>query len=159
MPAETINLGIADTAADQQADFFERLVMPFEPKKLVVYIGSNDIPAFPVSDNVASETADKVIAYLKKVSDTAGNIPIFYLSILEAPCKKNVLSAVREANRIIADYCSKTRHIVFVDINEPLRKSNGEVDKSYYLPDMLHLREPAYELFADLLRPMLTGEH
>src|SRR6185436_19741697 len=70
-------------------------------------------------------------------------------------------SAVRIAARIrlfidkVTKALPETR-VVFVDVNPVLANADGSARTEVFMNDRLHLRPPAYEEFAKILKPVLT---
>jgi len=59
-------------------------------------------------------------------------------------------------NRRIEMYAASHPRVEYVDVNPVLFDANGKPRFDLYMGDELHLRPPAYEGFAKILKPVLT---
>ncbi|HMV46373.1 MAG TPA: GDSL-type esterase/lipase family protein [Blastocatellia bacterium] len=131
--------------------YMDKVVLPYEPKIIVYYCGSNDINAdIPPETIFASfrEFADRVHAKLPKTK-------IFYVSINKAPQKMERWDWVDDANRRIKEFCEKQATLGFIDVNPALFDKDGKPRMELYLPDKLHFQEPAYAEFTRIIKPVI----
>jgi len=66
-------------------------------------------------------------------------------------------AAVREANALLADIAAKRRRVTFLDISERCRSDDGSINAELYKPDLLHLSEAGYRVWADALQEPLKA--
>jgi lysophospholipase L1-like esterase len=129
----------------------DKIVVPYEPKIVVYYCGSNDINA-GVS---ATAISDRVKEFFEQVIDRLPETQIFYVSINRAPQKRERWNVVDSANAMIKEYCSKAGNFGFIDVNPLLFDKENNPRYELYREDRLHLDDRAYEEFAAIIKPML----
>ena len=56
----------------------------------------------------------------------------------------------------VEQYAAKNPQVLFVDVNPALFDAAGTSRTDLFMNDQLHLRPPAYEAFAGILKPVLT---
>ncbi len=132
--------------------YMDRVVLPYEPRVIVYYCGSNDINA--------GRTADEIFTgfrlFTERVQAKLPHTRIIYVSINRAPQKKDKWSVVNAANELAREYCAKNTKqdaLSYVDVNPALFDQSGQPRLELYQPDKLHFKEPAYEAFATILKP------
>jgi lysophospholipase L1-like esterase len=118
---------------------------------VVYYCGSNDVDA--------GEPADAIVArirrFVDRVLEASPTTRLVFVSVNRAPEKRDRWDVVDAVNRQIAAYGQETGRLIYVDVNPTLVDARGEPRLDLFMPDQLHLRPPAYEAFARILKPVL----
>ena len=129
----------------------EKIVLPYEPRIIVYYCGSNDINA---SQNAVA-IAERFFEFCRRVHERLPATRIFYVSINRAPQKKTRWDVVDSTNAIVRKYCSATDRLAFIDVNPVLFDKSNNPRLELYQRDELHLTEQAYEGFAAIIKPVI----
>jgi lysophospholipase L1-like esterase len=130
----------------------DRTVLPLKPKVVVYYCGSNDVDA----GDSAVGIFGRIKQFVERVSMALPATRIVFVSINRAPEKRDRWDVVDAVNRRVEAYATETRRLQYVDVNPVLFNGDGSPRIDLYMPDELHLRPPAYEGFARILKPILT---
>ena len=154
-PLASVNIGIGGTRIFDHITYFPRLVRPFNPRALVIYAGSNDINGVPGVSKSGEQTAALALEYLRLVRTHFPSLPLFYVSIIEAPCKTALFGEIRAANRLIAAFMRAQPNMHFIDCSAALLNPAGAPDRSLYQQDMLHLLPAGYARWAACIRASL----
>lgn len=151
-PRNAVNLGIG---GDRTQHVLWRLdngnIAGIEPKLAVLMIGTNN------SGSDSSEAiAEGVKAIVEKLKTSLPKTKILILAIFprgatpDTPGRK-----VNEgANAIIAKLADGDR-VEFLDIGPKFLEADGTLSKEI-MPDLLHLNEKSYGIWADAIEPQLT---
>jgi len=146
-----VQRGIGGCTLEQVAGFARRLAAPFKPATVVLYAGENDL--------AGKSTPPKVLdAFKRTISELRAVAPqarIIFLSIKPSPKRATKHDAFTEANQLIAAACPAQR-VDFVDINPALHDAAGEIDKTLFVRDLIHLNPQGYAKLAVVLRPLLA---
>ena len=129
----------------------DRLVLPYEPRIIVYYCGSNDINGGETPESIFGryrEFSEKVAARLPETK-------IYFVSIIRAPQKENRWPAVDTANRLVREYSSKTKKREFIDVNPALFGPDGKARRELYVSDGLHLTDQGYVEMTKVIKPVL----
>jgi lysophospholipase L1-like esterase len=132
--------------------FMDKVVLPYEPKVIVYYCGSNDVNADITAETISANFKE----FTKRVHARLPQTKIFYVSINRAPQKMDRWDWVDDANRRIKEFCEKDKKLGFIDVNPALFDREGKPRLELYLPDKLHFLEPAYDEFTALIKPVLS---
>ena len=62
---------------------------------------------------------------------------------------------MQEANRLIAADCEKDETLEFVDVWPAMLGEDGQPRKDIFRDDGLHMNDAGYELWVELLRPIV----
>ena len=152
-PLPIVNLAFDGSQTADMLRMLDPQVLPRRPKVIVYYCGSNDVDA--------GEPADAIVRRIRQFVDGAvKSIPgvrVIFVSINRAPEKRDRWDIVDAVNRQVAEYAAAMAGAQYVDVNPVLFNSDGEPRFELYVADQLHLRPAAYEEFARVLKPILTG--
>lgn len=130
----------------------DKIVLPYEPKLIVYYCGSNDINA----NHNAQAIADRFRQFVTRVRVRLPQTRILYVSINRAPQKQDKWAVVDATNTLIKGYCESDKRLGFIDVNPALFDKEGQPRLDLYQPDKLHFLEPAYDEFAAIIKPVVT---
>ncbi len=151
-PLPVYNHAFGGAVTQDILDRTDQLVLPYKPRIIVYYCGSNDVNA--------GETASAIVARTKQfiavVNQKAPGTLIFYTAIQKSPDKQARWDVVDAVNREMERYSHEANNVGFIDLN-PVLFENGRVREELFLPDRLHFRpeSTAYAEFAQVVKPVL----
>lgn len=142
-----INLGFGGSTLAACAYYFERLVVPYRPKALVIYAGENDL-----GDGVKP---DAVVASYRELHAKAlhflGETPFAFLSVKPSPSRWAFIERIREVNRRIAAEMEPINashpHHIFVDIHRPMLNDDGTPRRELWAEDGIHMTRAGYRVW------------
>lgn len=146
-----VNRGFGGSETVDSVAYFDRLVMPHQPRTIVFYGGDNDLSTgrWPEQILVDFQTlANRARAALPEVR-------ILFLAIKPSPSRRGLLDQARFTNRLIEDYCQGKPGLEYVDVFTPTLGTNGQPRPELFAQDELHLNAEGYALWAEVLRPLL----
>lgn len=150
-PLPVLNRAFGGSRTGDQLARFEQIVLPYAPKVIVYYGGSNDINAGQTAPQIAANFrmfAERVHAGLPRTR-------LLYASIIRAPQKQERWDVVDATNALIRDYCATDPRRGFIDINPAVFDQDGRPRLELYLEDKLHYVPSAYDGFAAIIKPVL----
>lgn len=156
-PLETYNIGIGGTTVADHLAWLDRMVAPFDPRAVVVYVGANDISG-EADSRTGAETAEAVIEYLQRLEDIAPDAALYYVEIAETPARESVRDEVRAANTAISAYTETDDRVTFIPTAQALLTADGRIDSSLFVDDGLHFTEAGYARFANAVRAVLLAD-
>ncbi len=148
----TINRGFGGSEIADATYYAERIVFPYAPKVIVFYSGDNDIANKNTAGQVLEDFKEFVSTVRKKLPDT----PIIALSIKPSIARRQFLDTMREANRLLADYCKSDSALRFVDVFPDMLDAAGEPRADLLREDKLHMNDQGYALFSSRVDAVLT---
>ena len=78
------------------------------------------------------------------------------VSIIRAPDKQDRWDVVDDVNRRVRTYAVGRANVEYLEVNHVLVNADGSPRLEFYMADGLHLRAPAYEALARVLKPALS---
>lgn len=152
-PLPVYNRAFGGSQTPDVLQHMDQIVLPYAPKMIVYYCGSNDVGA----GRSAEQIADGFRQFVARVHARQPATRIFYVSINRAPEKQNKWDIVDAANASVQAFCAKDRRLTYIDVNPALFDANGQTRLDLYLPDKLHFQEPAYDRFTEIIKPILEN--
>jgi len=129
-----------------------KVVLPYEPRIIVYYCGSNDVNAGEKAEPIFTRFRE----FVDRVHEVLPATRVFYTSINRAPQKQDRWDIVDAANSLVREYCASDSRLGFIDVNPVLFDKEGNPRLDLYLEDKLHFRAPAYEEFTKVIKPVIT---
>jgi lysophospholipase L1-like esterase len=146
-----LNRGFGGSEMADSAFYAGRIVIPYQPRLVVVYAGENDINSGKSPETVLADFQ----AFRAKVHAALPATKIIYLSIKESPSRAKVRPQVQAANRLIAADCATDPRCTFVDVATPLLDAAGGYRPELFREDQLHLLPAGYAIWTRVLAPYL----
>ena len=153
-PLPVLNRAIAGTVTQDMLNRIGQLVLPYQPRIVVYYCGSNDISA----GEEAGPIIERTKRYVRVLHDRLPNTFFFYTSIQKAPEKRARWDVVDAVNREMQRYSQNAVNVGYIDLNPVLFDSQKKLREALFLPDGLHFRpdSTAYLEFSQIIKPILT---
>lgn len=151
-PLPVFNRAFGGSRTAEVLHYMDKIVLPYKPKIIAYYCGSNDINAKVTPQQIA----DNFQQFVTRVHQELPNTKIFFVSINRAPEKMDKWAQVDEANKLVQAFCATNQRLGYIDVNPALFDKEGKPRLELYLPDKLHFQEPAYVEFTAIIKPILT---
>jgi len=152
-PLPVLNRSIAGTVTQDMLDRIGQLVLPYQPRIVVFYCGSNDIS----SGEDAAAIIERTKRYIQILRQKSPNTFFFYTSIHKAPEKRTRWQVVEAVNSEMERFSREASNVGYIDLNPVLFDSGHNVRQNLFLSDGLHFRpdSTAYPEFAQIVKPIL----
>ena len=134
--------------------YMDQVVLPYEPRIIVYYCGSNDVNGKQTAETIAGRYREFVTRVHAKLPGTK----IFYVSVNKAPQKMDRWDVVDAVNKSVAEFSAGDKRLGFIDVNPALFDAAGKARIELYLPDKLHFLDPAYDEFTKIIKPVIERE-
>lgn len=142
-----INLGFGGSTLAACVWFFERLVVPYQPRSLVVYAGDNDLG----DGQQPSDVVDSFRALAHKINLYLDTIPVTFVSIKPSPARQELFDAIVQTNEAIRREIAAHDTFSYVDIFHPMLDQEGRPRPELYAEDGLHLSPAGYRVWTQVL--------
>lgn len=156
---QVINRGFGGSQLADSVYYADRIVIPYKPRLIVLFAGTNDIAAGKSPQQVFADFK----AFVARVRADLPKTRVAYLSISPAPSRWSQADKQKEANRLIREYIadenktSKNANLDYIDLWDQFLGSDGKPREDLFLPDRLHNNAAGYKIRAAAVRPHLAG--
>ena len=146
-----INRGFGGSRLEDVNFYFDRIVVPYNPKTIVLYAGEND-----VNEGVAPETVlENYRKFAELAHDKFPKSKLLYVSLKPSPSRWQINDKFRKTNDLIKAKIAKDKRAEFVDVWSPMLGANGEPKPEIFLEDKLHMNERGYAIWREVLAKYL----
>jgi len=140
---KVINRGFGGSQIEDSVHFVDRMVVPYQPKRIVMYAGGNDINGGKTPEQVASDFK----AFVAKVHAKLPDTKIAYISIAPNPARWAQVERVKGANGLIREFTRTDKRLQFIDVFPHMLGENGMPLPDIFVDDRLHMNEKGYAIW------------
>lgn len=149
--ANALNRGLGGSELADAVYFADRIVLPYQPRMVVVCAGENDLWAGADPERIRADFR----AFRARLHQALPAARLVFLSIKLSPARARIHPQVRAANQLVAADCAADPRCLFLDVATPLLLSDGAPRPGVFGEDGLHLSPAGYAIWAAILAPHL----
>jgi lysophospholipase L1-like esterase len=131
----------------------DRLVLPYQPRLVVVYAGENDL----AEGASPRDVAERFTAFVQAVKAALPDTRIAFVSIKPSPLRVGMLSSVREANELVRAYSQTEPRLDYIDVFSSMLDAQGLPRAELFQSDRLHLNADGYAIWQRIIALHLKG--
>jgi lysophospholipase L1-like esterase len=146
-----INRGFGGSELADSVHYLDRIVLPYRPRLVVLFAGTNDI----WNGKPPAQVAADFRAFRTKLHAALPAAKLVFLSINPAPSRARVHDRMHEANALIEADCATDPRCRFVDVATPMLDASGGTRPELFVDDQLHLNADGYAIWRRVLAPHL----
>jgi lysophospholipase L1-like esterase len=147
-----INRGLWGSSMIDSVRLIDRIVLPYQPRLVVVYAGDNDIDSGQTSEDVTVQFE----RFVRAIHATLPQTRIVFIGIKPSPQRWLTIDRARATNERIRTLCSRDDRLAYLDVDGVMLGWDEKPRKELYAGDGLHLSPQGYQLWTTLLRPFLV---
>ncbi len=152
-PYPVIHRGYGGSRLSDFAVYADRIIYPHKNNGIVLFI-ANDI-----AGNENDKTPKEVLWLFKNVIKTIRkkypDTPVFWISITPTERRWNSWPQIKEVNRLIKNYCLKSKNLHFIDTELSFLNEEGRPKAELFATDKLHLSPEGYKLWTSIIKSEL----
>jgi len=146
-----LNRGFGGSELFDSVNYFDRLVLPHQPRLIVMYAGGNDINAGKTPERVEADFKAFVALVKQKLPQTR----VAYISTAGNPARWSQVERVREANRRIEALTKTDPQFAFINVFTAMLGPDGLPKPDIFVADKLHMNEQGYAIWKEVVGPFL----
>jgi lysophospholipase L1-like esterase len=151
LPRQVINRGFGGSEIRDSTFFAERIIVPYQPRMVLLYAGDNDIAAGRTADDVLEDFKQ----FVGKVRERLPDTKIAFISIKPSPSRWKFVGVIRDANKSIREYIRKQKRMVYINVFDAMLDPDGQPKPELYKEDKLHPTAACYVLWKKIIGPYL----
>jgi len=149
-----VNLGFGGSTLAACVHFFSQIIVPYNPSKIVLYAGDNDLGDGQSPEDVFNSYKQ----FENLVSIQFPEVPIYFISIKPSLIRYNIKGKILHANKLIRAEISKHPNHRFIDVYSYMVDAEGYPKKNLFEDDGLHINSAGYELWKNIIFSSLTND-
>lgn len=125
------------------------ILFPYQPERIFLYTGENDIAAGARPQQVY----DDFVTLYNMVQQKLPGSKLYWMSMKKSPVRAKTYAQVDSVNTMIKAFIDNHSGCKYIDVNTVLfKKDTQEPDSSLFMPDYLHLRKEGYDRWQKALK-------
>ena len=153
-PLTVYNYGIGGSRMTQAADLFiDNLAIPFKPRAVILYEGSNDI-------NAGTKPEEVLANFRKLYGKLHTALPqarLYVLGVVPSPGKRfEKIADLRKTNELLAKECATQPWMKFIDVTSPLIGADGKPREELFIPGNIHMLPAGYVVWKSVIAPVIV---
>ena len=153
-PLTVHNYGIGGSRMTHAADLFiDNLAIPFKPRAVILYEGSNDINAGTKPEDVLANFQKIHRKFHAALPDSR----LYVLGIVPSPGKRfDKIDELKKANALIAQECATQPWMKFIDVTSSLLGADGKPKEELFIPGNIHMLPAGYSVWKSVIAPVIV---
>ena len=151
-PLTLIPRGFGGSNMNDVVHFADRVVLPYEPRAILLYEGDNDI-AHGISPDTVIARFEELVSI---VHSSFPEARFYALAVKPSIARWSMWPAMTGTNRLMRERCAKDERLTYIDIAAPMLNGKSEPRPEIFVEDNLHLNRRGYEIWRDAVRPVLV---
>jgi len=148
---QILNAGFGGSQAYDLLYHLENLVLKYQPKKVFIYEGDNDIFSKKKPKEIIVTTKE----IIKKIKDKNPDTSIVLISVKPSISRWNLRKKYKKLNREFQEISNTDDKIFYADVWNIMLKRR-KVRKDIFIEDGLHMNKIGYELWYEALKKYIN---
>ncbi|UZR98062.1 GDSL-type esterase/lipase family protein [Chondrinema litorale] len=150
-PIPVIKRGFGGAKLNDVIHFADRIIFPYQPKKIVLFAGTNDLSGRP-NDKTPEQILADFVKLIDKIHRELPKTEIYYLPITPTNSRWEIWPQAKKANQLIQTYAQKYAFIHFIETSNYFINKQGKLIDNYLWFDGIHLNTKGYQLWTKLIK-------
>jgi GDSL-like lipase/acylhydrolase family protein len=139
--------------------YSERIVKPYQPRAVVVYIGGNDFSRLVGNKMKSLEQGQRLYRMLiERLHQAAPAAPIYLLALRPKPDDPLADDLIAEINQFMANEAKADNLLRYIDVNAVFHDDSGQLDEQYISWDTVHINQRGYEVWGSAIKKQLLTD-
>ena len=145
-----INTGFGGSQTSDLLEFHQELILDFNPKKVFIYEGDNDI-AFGKKPTAILRVLKKLI---RKIKSNNLETEVIIIAAKPSISRWQLKEAYIKLNKKFKKLAQRRKQLEFADVWNPMLKNN-QLQPELFIEDGLHMNAKGYRIWKTALTPFL----
>lgn len=146
-----INRGFGGSTLKQCLEQFKRVILPLDPRLLILYAGENDIAENQTSISIRNNFQQ----FISIVRRFFPSLPVVFISIKPSPNRLNQFFQQNETNYLIQDDIKSIDNIHYIDIFNKMLTNDQKPRADLFISDNLHMNAQGYAIWTEEIQNYL----
>jgi len=126
-----VNVGFGGSTLLDQIRYFDYIILPYQPRQVVIYCGENDIANDSVVDG--KEVFKRFKTFVERIRTNLPKTHISYVSMKPSPSRIKYLPLVKEGNQLIQEYLKGLKRTSYINVFDEMLDSSGNPKEELFL--------------------------
>lgn len=151
---DCVNRGFGGSQMTDAARYVERIVVPCQPRVVVLYAGDNDLAA----GKTPAVVLEDFRIFRDKLQSALPNVKLVVMGVKPSPSRWKLREKALETNRLLQAEVQAGKNQEFVDVWKPMLGDDGMPRPELFTNDNLHMNDTGYAVWNRILEPHLVAK-
>ena len=148
---KVINRGFGGSQIVDATHFADRIIIPYQPKMVLLRSGGNDIFAGKPPEQVFQDFKD----FVAKIHSKLPKTEIVYIALSPSVARWNNADKEKSLNLMVLGFTKKNKRVKYLDDADVSLGKDGKPRPELFVEDKLHFNAEGNKLFAERVRKFL----
>jgi lysophospholipase L1-like esterase len=149
--ANIINTGFGGSQAHDLIRHLDALVISFEPKKIFIYVGENDVNAEKSVRQIINEYG----VIMERISNSIPEVTFYFIGVKPSPSRWDKKGQMEALNAEIQKIAESKENVVYIDVWTKMLDKEGNPNENLFIADRLHMNGKGYKIWKKAVTPYL----
>jgi lysophospholipase L1-like esterase len=155
-PIPVINRGFGGSTIPEVLHYADRIILPHQPKMIVLYCGENDLANDEAKAKLAFKSFKKFHNY---IIDNLPDTRVYFIAIKPSIKREKYWPKMQKANQMIRRFIKRKKNFYYLDTSSIMLDENGHVLQDIFIKDDLHLNKKGYQIWIKTIKPILERDY
>lgn len=152
-PMPVVQRGFGGAKVNDVIHYADRVITPYEPRVVVLYIGSNDmLDALGNRPKSLQEMQHLYDVLLNRLHDRLPDAQVVMVATFASPANTRQRKEIASVNQHLSGVAAETSWLHFFDANDVLVRTDGRPNRSMFRFDRVHLNKKGYARWGRAVR-------
>jgi len=151
--AKVINRGFGGSQIVDSTHFAERVIFPYQPSKIFLRAGGNDLWAGKSAEEVFGDFKE----FVAKMHEKLPRAEIVFISLSPSIARRMQADKEKAVNTLVQDFVKQKPGLKYIETYSLPLGPDGEPRPELFLADKLHFNTEGYKLLAQWVRPFVQN--
>ncbi len=154
-PLAVINRGFGGSQMHELNEFRDRIVTNYKPRAIVIYEGDNDVAAGKSPDEILASYDD----FIQHIDEKLPETDVCFIAIKPSIRREEMWPEMEKVNSGLQERSQNREDLCYLDIATPMMEGEEFVRPELFVGDGLHLNREGYEVWVEVIRPVLVERY
>lgn len=150
-PYKVLNRGFGGATTAEVLHYYDRIIKPYKPKIIVIYVGENDIS----EGGQPNETVRLTEVLFDKIQKDFKRSKIIYISMKPSISRWHLWEDFQKGNAEIEKMCTANKKLFYLESADVMLYDDGSIRKDIFIEDGLHMNVKGYADWTKMVKDLL----
>ncbi len=150
---KVLNRGFGGATTAEVRQYYDRIIKPYKPKVIVIYVGENDI----AEGMKPTMVYDEVTNLFSRIKDDFPESKIVYLSMKPSIARWDLWTDFKAGNKKIKKITEFYKSIYYIETADVMLNDEDSIRTDIFIEDGLHMNAKGYADWTKLVRNVLEN--
>jgi len=148
---QIINSGFGGSQSSDLFRYYNELILQYNPKKVFIYEGDNDIAAKKKTKDIIGTTRE----IIQKIKERNSATQVVIIAAKPSIARWNLKRKYIRLNRAFQKLCEEDSALMFANVWDAMMDGK-QVKKDIFIGDGLHMNSKGYDLWFSVIQPYMN---